>query len=109
MLLDRGIKSEINSVLAQIGNVVSNRNYFDGCREHMAGQMDRREALVAKAAERGAAVPDLGRYDTWRDVTDFAMGRCEGTHGRPGENYGIHLDYLAARAREPRFSARTGA
>ena len=94
MLLDRGIKSEINSVLAQIGNVVSNRNYFDGCREHMAGQMDRREALVAKAAERGAAVPDLGRYDTWRDVTDFAMGRCEELMDDP-RNYGIHLDYLA--------------
>ena len=24
-------------------------------------------------------------YDTWRDVTDFAVGRCDGTHGRPGE------------------------
>ena len=94
MLLDRGIKSEINSVLAQIGKVVSNRNYFDGCREHMAGQMDRREALVAKAAERGVAVPDLGRYDTWRNVTDFAVGRCEGLMDDPG-NYGIHLDYIA--------------
>ena len=94
MLLDRGIKSEINSVLAQIGKVVSNRNYFDGCREHMAGQMDRREALVAKAAERGVAVPDLGRYDTWRDVTDFAVGRCKGLMDDPG-NYGIHLDYIA--------------
>ena len=94
MLLDRGIKSEINSVLSQIGKVVSNRNYFDGCREHMAGQMDRRAALVAKAAERGAAVPDLGRYDTWRDVTDFAMGRCEELMDDPG-NYGIHPDYIA--------------
>ena len=28
--------------------------------------MDRREALEAKAAERGVAVPDLGHYDTWR-------------------------------------------
>ena len=77
MLLDRGVESEISAVLAQIGKVVSNRNYFDSCREHMAGQMDRREALVAKAAERGVAVPDLGPYDTWRDVTDFAVGRCE--------------------------------
>ena len=30
----------------------------------MAGQMDRREALVAKAAERGVAVPDLGTATT---------------------------------------------
>ena len=53
-------------------------------RELMAGQMDRREALAAKAAERGVAVPDHEDYDTWRNVTDFAVGRCEGTHGRPG-------------------------
>ena len=94
MLLDRGIESEISTVLAQIGKVVSNRNYFDSCREHMAGQMDRREALVAEAAERGVAVPDLGPYDTWRDVTDFAVGRCEELMDDPG-NYGIHLDYMA--------------
>ena len=56
--------------------------------------MDRRDALVAKAAERGVAVPDLGRYDTWRDVTDFAVGRCEELMDDPG-NYGIHLDYIA--------------
>ena len=67
MFLDRGVESEISAVLAQIGKVVSNRNYFDSCREYMAGQMDRREALAAKAAERGVAVPALGHYDTWRD------------------------------------------
>ena len=44
----------------------------------MAGQMDRREAPVAEAAERGVAVPDHENYDTWRNVTDFAVGRCEG-------------------------------
>ena len=94
MLLDRGVKSEISTVLAQIGKVVSSRDYFDDCREHMVCQMDRREALVAKAAERGMAVPDLGPYDTWRDVTDFAVGRCEELMDDPG-NYGIHLDYIA--------------
>ena len=31
MLLDRGVESEISTVLAQIGKVVSNRNYFDSC------------------------------------------------------------------------------
>ena len=96
MLLDRGVESEISTVLAQIGKVVSNRNYFDDCREHMAGQMDRREALAAKAAERGVAVPDYEDYDTWRDVTDFAVGRCEELMDDPG-NYGIHLDYIALR------------
>ena len=94
MLLDRGVESEISTVLAQIGKVVSNRNYFENCREYMAGQMDRREALVAEAAERGVAVPDLGRYDTWRDLTDIAVGRCEELMDDPG-NYGIHLDYIA--------------
>ena len=94
MLLDRGVESEISTVLAQIGKVVSNRNYFDSCREYMAGQMDRREVLEAKAAERGVAVPDLGHYDTWRDLTDFAVGRCEELMDDPG-NYGIHLDYIA--------------
>ena len=72
MLLDRGVESEISTVLAQIDKVVSNRNYFDDCREHMAGRMDHREALVAEAAERGVAVPDLGRYDTTtRGITPF--------------------------------------
>ena len=56
--------------------------------------MDRREALVANAAERGVAVPDLGPYDTWRDVTDFALGRCEELMDDPG-NYAIHLNYIA--------------
>ena len=56
--------------------------------------MDRREALVANAAERGVAVPDLGRYDTWRDVTDFAVGRCEELMDDPA-NYRIHLNYIA--------------
>ncbi len=96
MLLDRGVKSEISTVLAQIDKVVSNRNYFDDCREYMADRLDRREALVAEAAERGVAVPDLGRYDTWRDVTDFAVGRCEELMDDPG-NYGIHLDCIALR------------
>ena len=94
MLLDRGVESEISTVLAQIGKVVSNRNYFDSCREYMAGQMDRREALEAKAAERGVAVPALGHYDTWRDLTDFAVGRCKELMDDPG-NYGTHLDYIA--------------
>ena len=96
MLLDRGVESEIGTVLAQIGKVVSNRNYFDSCREHMVGQIDRRQALEAKAAERGVAVPDHEDYDTWRNVTDFAVGRCEGLMDDP-VNYGIHLDYLALR------------
>ena len=94
MLLDRGVESEISAVLAQIGKVVSNRNYFGDCREYMAGQMDRREALVAKAAELGVPVPDHEDYDTWRDVTDYAVGRCEGLMDDP-VNYGIHLDYVA--------------
>ena len=94
MLLDRGVKSEISAVLAQIGKVVSNRNYFDNWPKLMAGQMDRREALAAKAAERGVAVPDHEDYDTWRNVTDFAVGRCEGLMDDP-VNYGIHLDYIA--------------
>ena len=94
MLLDRGVKSEISTVLAQLGKVVSNRNYFDDCREYMADRLDHRKALVAEAAERCVAVPDLGRYDTWRDVTDFAVGRCEELMDDPG-NYGIHLDYIA--------------
>ena len=96
MLLDRGVKSEISAVLAQLGKVVSNRNYFDSCREFMAGRMDRREGLAAKAAERGVAVPGHEDYDTWRNVTDFAVGRCEGLMDDPG-NYGIHLDYAALR------------
>ena len=96
MLLDRGVESEISAVLAQIGKVVSNCNYFDSCREFMAGRLDRREVLEAEAAERGVAVPDHEDYDTWRNVTDFAVGRCEGLMDDP-VNYGIHLDYIALR------------
>ena len=105
MLLDRGVESEISTVLAQIGKVVSNRNYFDNWPKLMAGQMDRREALAAKAAERGVAVPDHEDYDTWRNVTDFAMGRCEGLMDDP-VTYGIHLDYIA-HAQESLGSALT--
>ena len=94
MLLDRGVKSEISAVLAQLGKAMSNRNYFDNWPKLMAGQMDRREALAAKAAERGVAFPDHEDYDTWRNVTDFAVGRCEGLMDDP-VNYGIHLDYIA--------------
>ena len=96
MLLDRGVKSEISGVLAQLGKAMSNRNYFDNWPKLMAGQMDRREGLAAKAAERGVAVPDHEDYDTWRNVTDFAVGRCEGLMDDP-MNYGIHLDYIALR------------
>ena len=96
MLLDRGVKSEISAVLAQLGKAMSNRNYFDNWPKLMAGQMDRREALAAKAAERGVAVPDHEDYDTWRNVTDFAVGRCEGLMNDP-VNYGIHLGYIALR------------
>ena len=94
MLLDRGVKSEISAVLAQLNKAISNRNYFETWPKLMADQMDRREALVAEAAERGVAVPNLGPYDTWRDVTDFAVGRCEGLMDDPGR-YVIHLDYIA--------------
>ena len=96
MLLDRGVKSEISAVLAQIGKVVSNRNYFDDCREYMADRLDQRESLVAEAAERGVAVPDHEDYDTWRDVADFAVGRCEELMDDT-VNYGIHLNYIALR------------
>ena len=96
MLLDRGVESEISTVLAQIGKAMSNRNYFDNWPKLMADQMNRREALAAKAAERGVAVPDHEDYDTWRNVTDFAVGRCEGLMDDP-MNYGIHLDYIALR------------
>ena len=105
MLLDRGVKSEISAVLAQLGKAMSNRKYFDNWPKLMADQMDRREALAAKAAERGVAVPDLGHYDTWRNVTDFAVGRCEGLMDDP-VNYGIHLDYIA-HAQESLGSALT--
>ena len=40
------------------------------------------------------AIPDLVPYDTWRDVTDFAVGRCEGLMAAPGR-YAVHLDYIA--------------
>ena len=40
------------------------------------------------------AVPNHEDYDTWRDVTDYAVGRCEELMDDPG-NYGIHLDYVA--------------
>ena len=93
MLLDRGVESEISAVLKQLNKAVSNRKYFDNWPKLMAGQMDRREALVAAAAERGVAVPDHEDYDTWRNVTDFAVGRCEGLLDNPGR-YGIHLDYI---------------
>ena len=40
MLLDRGVKSEISAVLAQLGKAMSNRKYFDNWPKLMAGQME---------------------------------------------------------------------
>ena len=40
MLLDRGVKSEISAMLAELGKAVSNRKYFDNWPKLMAGQMD---------------------------------------------------------------------
>ena len=77
MLLYYGVQSEIRAALAQLDKAVSNRGYFDSWRSLMAGQMDRREALEAKAAQRGVAVTGDKRYDTWRDVIDEAVDRCE--------------------------------
>ena len=96
MLLDYDVKSEISAVLAQLAKAVSNRRYFDTWRDLLAGQMDHREALEAEAAKRGVAVPNHEDYDTWRNVTDFAVGRCEGFMDDPGR-YAIHLDYIALR------------
>ena len=93
MLLDRGVESEIGAVLKKLSKAVSNRKYFDNWPKLMADQMHRRETLVAAAAERGVAIPDHEDYDTWRNVTDFAVGRCEGLLDNPGR-YGIHLDYI---------------
>ena len=53
MLLDRGVKSEISAVLAQLGKAVSNRNYFDNWPKLMAGQMDRREAAGGQGGRAG--------------------------------------------------------
>ena len=36
----------------------------------------------------------MNDYNTWRNVTDFAVGRCEGLMDDPGR-YAIHLDYIA--------------
>ena len=55
MLLDRGVKSEIGAVLKQLGKAVSNRKYFDNWPKLMAGQMDRRETLVAAGGRAGRA------------------------------------------------------
>ena len=91
-------ESEISAVLAQLGKVSVKPQLFRRLgAKLMADQMDRREALVAEAAERGVAVPDLGRYDTWRNVTDFAVGRCEGLmddQGRLRHSPRLHCDTL---------------
>ena len=41
-------------------------------------------------------LPDHEDYDTWRNVTDFAVGRCGGLMDDPGR-YAIHLDYIVLR------------
>ena len=68
MLLDRGVESEMQHG----ASLRSVRSCQTATTSTIAGntwssQMDRHEALEAKAAERGVAVPDLGPYDTWRD------------------------------------------
>ena len=98
MLLDRSVDSEISAVLAQIGKVVSNRNYFDKLpRSYMAGRDGPPRGAGGQRRPSGAwRFPTLEAYDTWRDLTDIAVGRCEELMDDPG-NYGIHLDYIALR------------
>ena len=48
-------------------------------------QMERREALKAAAAERGVAVPDLGRLRHMAGRDRLCGGSLRGTHGRPGK------------------------
>ena len=108
MLLDRGVKSEISAVLAQLGKAMSNRNYFDNWPKLMAGQMDRRERWRPRRPSGAWRFPTMRTTTHGGNVTDFAVGRCEGTHGRPGELRhppGLHR----TPRREPRLSAHAGA
>ena len=94
MLLGYDNSSEIRAVLSKLDRAVSNRGYVDTWRNLMAVQFDPREALEAKAATR--RVPDHREYDTWRNVTDKAVDRCEEILA-DRERYGIHLDDIARR------------
>ena len=95
-LLDYDISSEMRAVLSKLDRAVSNRRYVDTWRGLMTGELDSREALEAEAAGRGVAVPDYGKYDTWRDLIDDAADRCREILAARHE-YGIHLDDIARR------------
>ena len=95
MLLDRGVKSEISAVLAQVGKVSVKPQLF----RQLAANTWRIGWTAARRwrprRPSGAwRFPAMRRYDTWRNVTDFAVGRCEELMDDRG-NYGIHLDYIA--------------
>ena len=95
-LLDYDISSEMRAVLSKLDRAVSNRRYVDTWRGLMTGELDSREVLEAEAARRGVAVPDYGKYDTWRDLIDDAADRCREILAARHE-YGIHLDDIARR------------
>ncbi len=102
-LLDSRIAGEIRAVLSELGEAKVNAGYVKTRHNFILHSLERREALEAGAARRGAAVSDLADYDSWRDSTDEAVSRGEDILATP-EDYGLHL-HSAARGGESLASA----
>ena len=82
-------------MLTQVGKVASNRKYFDSL-PRISWRVGWTAARRWRQRRPSGAwrFPAMSDYDTWRNVTDFAVGRCEELMDDPG-NYGIHLDFIA--------------
>ena len=102
-LLDRDIAGEIRAVLSRLGEARTNVGFVETWHGLILRNLERREALEARAAKRGVAVSDLADYDLWRNMTDEEVDRSEHILAHR-EDYGVHL-HSVARGRESLASA----
>ena len=90
-------------MLSRLGEAKVNAGYVKTRHNFILHDLERREALEARAARRGVAVSDLADYDRWRDSADEAVSRSEDIQENLAD-YGLHL-HGAARGGESLASA----
>ena len=85
------------------------RRHVEEHRDRIVGRLEHsREVLESGLSWDKRAVPDRERYEAWRESTDEAVEAAERVLANRGQ-YGIHLDGVARRGREPLSGGLAGA
>ena len=107
--LDWRIRSEIGDVLVELDMAEKGRKHVEEHRELIAARLARRrEMLDFGSSWDKRAFPDREHYDAWRDGADEGVDAAERVLANRRE-YGIHMDGMARRGKEPRIGALAGA